>query len=103
MRHPLSCAVCSILCIGHTPSRLSSLWLGEKCECGHGEVRGSNIKGHYHLSVGVWVDVLGLTNLVSILKSRDIPLPTKVCIVKAMVFLVVMYECESWTIMKVEH
>ena len=44
-----------------------------------------------------------MTNLVSILKSRDIPLPTKVCIVKAMVFLVVMYECESWTIMKVEH
>ena len=44
-----------------------------------------------------------MTNLVSILKSRDIPLLTKVCIVKAMVFLVVMYECESWAIMKVEH
>ena len=44
-----------------------------------------------------------MTNLVSILKSRDIPLPMKVCIVKAMVFLVVMYECESWTITKVEH
>ena len=37
-----------------------------------------------------------MTNLDSILKSRDITLPTKVCLVKAMVFLVVMYECESW-------
>ena len=39
-----------------------------------------------------------MTNLDSILKSRDIPLPTKVCLVKAMVFPVVMYGCESWTI-----
>ena len=39
-----------------------------------------------------------MTNLDSLLKSRDITLPTKVCIVKAMVFLVVMYRCESWTI-----
>ena len=39
-----------------------------------------------------------MTNLDSILKSRDITLPTKVCIVKAMVFPVVMYKCESWTI-----
>ena len=44
-----------------------------------------------------------MTNLDSILKSRDIILPTKVCLVKAMVFPVVMYECESWTIKKVEH
>ena len=44
-----------------------------------------------------------MTNLDSILKSRDITLPTKVCIVKAMVFPVVMYECESWTIKKAEH
>ena len=42
-----------------------------------------------------------LTNLDSILKSRDITLPTKVCLVKATVFLVVMYGCESWTIKKV--
>ena len=41
-------------------------------------------------------------NLVSILKSRDITLPIKVHLVKAMVFPVVMYECESWTIMKDE-
>ena len=44
-----------------------------------------------------------MTNLDSVLKSRDITLPTKVCIVKAMVFPVVMYECESWTMKKAEH
>ena len=45
-----------------------------------------------------------MTNLDSVLKGRDITLPTKVCIVKAMVFLVVMYRCEScWTIKKAEH
>ena len=44
-----------------------------------------------------------MTNLDSILKSRDISLPTKVHLVKAMVFLVVMYECESWTRKKAEH
>ena len=44
-----------------------------------------------------------MTNLDSILKSRDIPLPTKVCLVKAMVFPVVMYGCESWTTKKAEH
>ena len=44
-----------------------------------------------------------MTNLYSILKSRDITLPTKVHLVKAMVFPVVMYGCESWTIMKAEH
>ena len=43
-----------------------------------------------------------MTNLDSILKSRDITLPTKVCLVKAMVFLVVMYGCESWTVKKAE-
>ena len=42
-------------------------------------------------------------NLDSILKSRDITLPTKVCIVKAMVFTVVMYRCESWAVKKTEH
>ena len=44
-----------------------------------------------------------MTNLDSIFKSRDITLPKKVCLVKAMVFPVVMYGCESWTIKKVEH
>ena len=44
-----------------------------------------------------------MTNLYSILKSRDVTLPTKVCIVKVMVFPEVMYGCESWTIKKAEH
>ena len=44
-----------------------------------------------------------VTNLDSILKSRDITLPTKVCLVKAMVFPVVMYGCDSWTLKKAEH
>ena len=44
-----------------------------------------------------------MTNLDSILKSKDITLPTKVCLVKAMVFPVVMYGCEIWTIKKAEH
>ena len=43
-----------------------------------------------------------MTNLDGILKSRDITLPTKVCLVKAMVFPVVMYGCESWTVKKAE-
>ena len=44
-----------------------------------------------------------MTNLDSIFKSRDITLPTKVCLVKAMVFPVVMYGCETWTVKKAEH
>ena len=44
-----------------------------------------------------------MTNLHNILKSRDITLPTKVCLVKIMVFPVVMYKCEIWTIKKAEH
>ena len=44
-----------------------------------------------------------MTNLDSILKSRDITLPTKFHLVKAMIFLLVMYGCESWTIKKAEH
>ena len=44
-----------------------------------------------------------MTNLDSLLKSRDITLSAKVCLVKAMVFPVVMYRCESWTINKAEH
>ena len=60
-------------------------------ECSH------EIKRHLLLGRKV------MSNLDSILKSRDITLPTKVCLVKAMVFPVVMYECESWTIKKAEH
>ena len=44
-----------------------------------------------------------MTNLDSIYKSRDITLPTKFCLVKAMVFLIVKYGCESWTVEKAEH
>ena len=44
-----------------------------------------------------------MTNLDSILKSRDIALPTKVCLAKAMVFPVIMYGCESWIVKKAEH
>ena len=55
------------------------------------------IKRRLHLGKKV------MTNLDSILKSRDITLPTKVHLVKAMVFPVVMYGCESWTIKKAEH
>ena len=44
-----------------------------------------------------------MTNLDSVLKSKDFTLPTKFCLVKAMVFLVVKYGCENWTIKKAEH
>ena len=44
-----------------------------------------------------------ITNLDNILKSRDITLPTKVCLVKVIIFPVVMYGCEGWTIKKAEH
>ena len=56
-----------------------------------------DIKGHLLLGRKI------MTNLDSILKSRDITLPTKVHLVKAMVFPVVMYGCESWAIKKAEH
>ena len=60
-------------------------------DCSH------EIKGHLLLGRNA------VTNLDSILKSRDFTFPTKVCLVKAMVFPVVMYGCESWTIKKAEH
>ena len=71
------------------------IFLGSKItadgDCSH------EIKGHLLLGRKV------MTNLDSILKSRDISLPTKTHLVKAMVFPVVMYGCESWTIKKAEH
>ena len=63
-------------------------------------------KYYKYFSVASWRLLLGrkvITNLDSILKSRDITLPTKAGLVKAMVFPVVMYECESWTAEKAEH
>ena len=71
------------------------IYLGSKItadgDCSH------EIKRHLLLGRKV------MTNLDSILKSRDITLPTKVHLVKAMVFPVVMYGCESWTVKKAEH
>ena len=81
---------------GETVETVSDfIFLGSKItadgDCSH------EIKRWLHLGRKV------MTNLDSILKSRDITLPTKVCLVKAMVFPVVMYQCESWTIKKAEH
>ena len=73
----------------HLPSYLGFSYLG----------RGVSLHG---CSSKVQLLLLTLTNLDSILKSRDITLPTKVCLVKAMFFPIVMYGCESWTIKKVE-
>ena len=71
------------------------IWRGSKIpvddDCSH-EIKRSLLLGRK-----------AMTNLDSILKSRDITLPTKVCLVKTMVFPVVMYGCESWTIKKAEH
>ena len=63
------------------------------------------IDGDYSHEIkrGLFLGRKAMTNLVSILKSRDITLPTKVYLVKAMVFIVVMYGCESWTVKKAEH
>ena len=71
------------------------IFLGSKviadCDCSH-EIKRRLLRGRK-----------AMTNLDNILKSRDITLPTKVHVVKAMVFPVVMYGCESWTIKKAEH
>ena len=81
---------------GETVETVSDfIFLGSKIiadgDCSH------EIKRHLLLGRKV------MTNLDSILKSRDISLPTKVCLVKAMVFPVVMYGCESWTVKKAEY
>ena len=71
------------------------IFLGSKitadCDCSH------------EIKRGLLLGRKAMTNLDSILKSRDITLPTKVRLVKAMVFPVVMYGCESWTVKKPEH
>ena len=81
---------------GETVEKVSDfIFLGSKItadgDCSH------EIKRHLLLGRKV------MTNLDSIFKSRDITLPTKVCLVKAMVFPMVMYGCESWTIKEAEH
>ena len=64
---------------------------------------GSSVHGIFQARVLEWGAIaFSMTNLDSILKSRDITLPTKVHLVKAIVFPVVMYGCESWTIKKAE-
>ena len=90
-----SCPITSWQIDGETVETVSDfIFLGSKVtadgDCGH------EIKRHLLLGKEV------MTNLDSILKSRDITLPTKVCLVKSMVFPVVMYGCESWTIKKAE-
>ena len=74
------------------------IFLGSKIHCNH-EIKRWSHKIKRCLLLGRKV----MTNLDSILKSRDITLPTKICIVKAMVFPVVMYGCESWFIKKPEY
>ena len=80
---------------GNSGNSVRLFFLGSKItadgDCSH------EIKRCLHLGRKV------MTNLDSILKSRDITLPTKVPLVKAMVFPVVMYGCESWTVKKAEH
>ena len=80
---------------GETVETVSDfIFLGSKItadgDCSH------EIKRHLLLGRKV------MTNLESLLKSRDITLPTKICLVKAMVFPVVLYGCESWTVKKAE-
>ena len=84
---------CPTLCdpIRWQPTRLPHPWDSPSKNTNH------EIKRHLLLGRKV------VTNLDSILKSRDITLPTKICLVKAMVSLVVMYGCESWTVKKAEH
>ena len=67
-------------------------------------IPGQGTKSHMpQLRVCMLLGRKAMTNLDSILKSRDVTLPTKVRIVKAMAFPVVMYGCESWTMKKAEH
>ena len=91
-----SCPITSWQIDGETVETVADfIFLGSKItadgDCSH------EIKRHLHLERKV------MTNLDSILKSRDITLPPKVRLVKAMAFPVVMYGCESWTIKKAEH
>ena len=81
---------------GKTVETLSDFILGDSKITADGDCSHENKR---HLLLGRKV----MTNLDSVFKSRDITLPTEVCLVKAMVFPVVMYGCESWTIKKAEH
>ena len=80
---------------------------GEKVELGTDFFLGSKITADDDCSHGIRRQLLlgrkAMTNLDSVLKNRDITLPTNVCLVNAMVFPVVMYGCDSWTVKKAEH
>ena len=85
------------------PSLLANRW-GKSGNCGRFYFGGSNIiaddECSYKIKICLLLGRKAMTNLDNVLKSRDITLPTKVRIVKAMVFPVVMYGCESWIIKK---
>ena len=91
----VSCPITSWEIDGETVETVSEFILGGSQIIADGDCS-HEIKRHLFLGRKV------MTDLDSILKSRDIPLPTKVCLVKAMVFPVVMYGCESWTVKKAE-
>ena len=78
----------------------SCLTLSDPMDCSQ---PGSSVHGNFQARVLEWVAIVFSEYIAySILKSRDITLPTKVCLVKAMVFPVVMYGCESWAVKKAE-
>ena len=92
----------SVICKNKIRFRKKSMWY-EKCWeqnslVGKGFVTNWIVSPKRHLLLGRKV----MTNLDSIFKSRDVTLPTKVCLVKAMVFPVIRYGCESWTIKRAE-
>ena len=79
----------------------SCLTLSDPMDC---SLPGSSVHGIFQAGVLEWGAIaFSMTNLDSIFKSRDISLPTKVRLVKAMVFPVVMNGCESWAVKKAEH
>ena len=96
MKIMASCPIISRQIDGETVEIVSDfIFLGSKITADGGcryEIKGQLLLGRK-----------AVTNLNSILKSRDITLPTKASLVKAMIFPVVMYGCESWTIKKAEH
>ena len=81
---------------GETMERVTDFILGGSKITADGD-------GSHEIKRCLLLGIKVMTNLDSILKSRDLILPTSVCLVKAMVFPVVMYGCESWTIKKAEH
>ena len=80
-----------------------SLWEGTAQRCSFCSPRSQSISREHTRSRRLLLGRKVMTNLDNILKSRDITLPTKVHLVKAMLFPVVLYGCESWTIKKTEH